>query len=253
MKGELVFSDDFDRGHIDGAKWLPQYLPHWTSPELAKPHYHFEDGHLVLQIDPDQKPWCPEHDGGVKCSSIQTGHFSGPLGSANGQLRFNGNLRVVTELPSKKLYTPVYGTFEIRAKASLTSNTMASFWMMGFEEQPEDSGEITVMEIFGRNNTSSTTTLGTGVKQGTDTSLATEYHEDKLPFDVSDWHVYAAEWNTSGVTHFLDGKPLRHIRHVPHYPLQFMLGIYELPGDPKPEETRTATFTIDYVKGYALP
>ena len=250
MKGELVFHDDFDRGQIDEARWVAKYLPHWTTAERARPHCHFEDGHLVLRIDPDQEPWCPAHDGGVKCSSIQTGHFSGPLGSANGQLRFNKDLRVVTALPSAKHHVPVYGYFEIRARASIASNNMVSFWMMGFEEHPDDSGEITVMEIFGRNNTAMTTTLGYGVKQATDARLATQYHEDILPFSASDWHVYGAEWNASGVTHFLDGKLLRHIKQVPHYPLQLMLGIYELPNDPRPVERRAATFTVDYVRGY---
>ena len=247
----MVFYDDFDRGVIDESKWLPKYLPHWTTPELAKPRYHFEDGHLVLRLDTDQTPWCPEHDGEVKCSSIQTGHFSGPQGAADGQLRFNKNLRVVTELPPAKIYIPLHGFFEVRAKANIASNNMVAFWMMGFEEHPDDSGEITVMEIFGRNCTGSTTTFGYGVKQATDPRLPTEYHEDVLPIDVSDWHVYAVEWNASGVTHFLDGKPLRHIKQTPQYPLQFMLGIYELPNDPRPNENRTATFTVDYVKGSA--
>jgi hypothetical protein len=251
LRGKLIYCDNFDRNFIDESNWIANYLPHWTTPELAIPHHHFEDGHLVLRLDADQSPWCPDHDGGVKCSSIQTGHFSGPLGAVNGQLRFNKNLRVVTELPSSQLYVPKHGYFEVRAKAKIASNNMVAFWMMGFEELPDDSGEITVMEIFGRNCTASTTTFGYGIKQAADPRLQTEYHEDVLPFDVADWHVYGAEWNATGVTHFLDGEPLRHIKMAPQYPLQLMLGIYELPNDPQPIEKQTATFTIDYVKGYA--
>ena len=250
-RGELVFFDDFSNGSIDEGKWIAKYLPHWTTPELAQPRCHFEDGHLVLRLDTDQMPWCPEHDGGVKCSSIQTGHFSGPLGGPEGQLRFNKSLRVVTALPTVRKYVPLHGYFEVRAKAKIASNNMVAFWMMGFEEHPDDSGEITIMEIFGRNCSPSSTTFGHGVKQAADSRLPTEYHEDALPFNVADWHVYGAEWTASGVTHFLDGKPLCHISHAPQYPLQFMLGIYELPNDPRPAKIQTATFTVDYVKGYA--
>ncbi|MEO9167782.1 MAG: glycoside hydrolase family 16 protein [Aestuariivirga sp.] len=252
MRGKLLFEDNFKSGKLVGDKWLQLYLPHWTSAELARPRFRFEDGKLVLLIDSDQQPWCPEHDGEVKCSSIQTGHYAGPIGSADGQLRFNPALRVKTALPSSQLFVPLHGYFEVRARASLNSNNMVAFWMLGFENIRENSGEITVMEIFGRNCTNEGTRFGHGVKHLNDQRLQTEYHEDMLPFKVDDWHVYAAEWSAHGVTHYLDDKPLRHIAMAPQYPLQFMLGIYELPNEPQPAVIQPATFTIGYVRGYSL-
>ncbi len=250
-KRRVAFFDTFSDDKIDETKWLPQYLPHWTTPGLAKPRYHFEEGNLILRLDVDQDAWCPEHDGDVKCSSIQTGHFSGGLGTARGQLRFSKNLRVQTALPKSELFLPLHGYFEVRAKAKIASNNMVAFWMMGFEELPENSGEITVMEIFGKNCTAQATRFGHGVKQATDPRLLTEYHDDLLNFDVADWHTYGVEWTKSGTDHFIDGNHLCHINHAPQYPLQFMLGIYELPNEPKPHVKQTATFTIDYVKAYS--
>ena len=38
-------------------------------------------GGLRLLIEADQEPWCPEFDGEVRVSSLQTGVFAGPVGS----------------------------------------------------------------------------------------------------------------------------------------------------------------------------
>jgi hypothetical protein len=47
-----------------------------------------------LQIAAEQQPWCPEFDGGIKASSVQTGLFAGPVGSRAGQLQFHPDLVV---------------------------------------------------------------------------------------------------------------------------------------------------------------
>src|SRR6266508_6385215 len=113
----LEWNDEFEGLELDTRKWLPYYLPQWSSRKQSAPRYIFRDSKLVLQIAEDQQPWCPEFDGEVKASCIQTGVFAGPVGSQLGQLRFNSNL-VVRELQTNvQLYTPEYGYFECRAKA----------------------------------------------------------------------------------------------------------------------------------------
>ena len=44
-------------------------------------------GCLRLLIEADQPAWCPEFDGRVRVSSLQTGVFAGPLGTMIGQHR----------------------------------------------------------------------------------------------------------------------------------------------------------------------
>src|SRR5690606_32632810 len=90
----LDFRDEFEDGALDEDKWLPCYLPQWSSRARSRARYRFEDGALTLTVDPDQEPWCPEFDGGVRCSSLQTGVFSGPAGSRAGQHRFSDRLVV---------------------------------------------------------------------------------------------------------------------------------------------------------------
>ena len=102
----LEFNDEFQGDNIDTSKWGLYYLPQWSSKENSIPNYKFIDEHLILEIEKDQKPWCPEFNGNVKCSSIQTGVFSGKLGTKLGQHRFSKESIVREEQKETKLYTP---------------------------------------------------------------------------------------------------------------------------------------------------
>jgi hypothetical protein len=246
----LVFHDEFGGSALDAAKWHAFYAPHWSSRERSRPRCTVADGALTLRIDPDQPPWCPEFDGGVKASSVQTGQFSGALGSPIGQLRFRDGLVVRQEQAESRLYVPQYGYFELRAKADISANNLVALFMIGFEDEPDNSGEITIMEIFGHNVLGEGTRLGHGIKRINDPRLRQEFFEDLLPFDPADWHIYAAEWLPSGVGFYLDNRLLREVKQSPAYPMLFMLNIYELPGIETSKRIRPASFTIDYFRGY---
>jgi hypothetical protein len=146
----LEFDETFAAPSLDPGRWLPFYLPHWSSRERAAARYHLAEGCLRLSIAQDQPPWCPEFDGPVRVSSLQTGAFAGPIGSGIGQHRFTPELVVREVQESVRLYTPCYGHVELRAKVSLDSRTMAAAWLIGYEDEPERSAEICICEIFGR-------------------------------------------------------------------------------------------------------
>jgi plastocyanin len=89
MTSALEFEDTFEGEALDRGRWLPQYLPHWSNRERSAARYEIADGHLRLLIEEDQQPWCPDLDGQVRVSSLQTGAFAGPVGSTIGQHRSN--------------------------------------------------------------------------------------------------------------------------------------------------------------------
>jgi hypothetical protein len=91
---ELEFEDTFDAGVLDETRWLPYYLPQWSSREASAARYATGGGTLRLCIEEDQPPWCPEFDGNIRVSSVQTGVFAGPVGSTNGQQHFRSDLVV---------------------------------------------------------------------------------------------------------------------------------------------------------------
>jgi hypothetical protein len=97
--------DDFDAAALDTSLWLPHYLPHWSSRSASAARFSLEGGALRLRIDADQGPWCPEFDGWLRVSSLQTGAFAGPLGSGIRQQRFAPGL-VVREAQQNAASSP---------------------------------------------------------------------------------------------------------------------------------------------------
>ncbi len=57
------FEDRFEGEALDRRRWLPYYLPQWSSRERSAARYALRDGTLRLRIERDQPPWCPELDG----------------------------------------------------------------------------------------------------------------------------------------------------------------------------------------------
>ena len=144
----LEREDDFSGPEIDRSLWLPHHLPHWSSRTVSAARYRLTHHHRP-PIEGDQPSWCAEFDGGTRVSSLQTGILAGPLGSAVGQHRFTAEAVVREAQQPRRLDTPQYGFFEIRARFPDEPRSMAAFWMIGYEDRPERSAEICVAEIFG--------------------------------------------------------------------------------------------------------
>ncbi|MCA9888278.1 MAG: glycoside hydrolase family 16 protein [Anaerolineae bacterium] len=246
----LEFNDDFDDIALDTEKWVPYYLPQWSSREQSRPRYTLADSALVLQIEANQPPWCPEFDGDVKVSSIQTGLFAGPVGSQIGQHQFKPNLVVREAQPTIRTYTPQYGYFEARVKTDNRPGSMAALWMIGFEEQPERSGEIAVFELFADQMTAVTSEVRYGVHPWGDPTLRDAYFREVLPMDATEYHIYAIEWTPDHIDFYVDNLKRQTVRQSVTYPMQFMLGMYELPGEGVTPQEQGREFVIDYLRGY---
>ncbi len=245
----LEWHDEFDGAALDLTKWLPYYLPQWSSRHQSRPHYLLHNGTLELQITADQQPWCPEFDGEVKASSIQTGLFAGPVGSHQGQLRFTPQLVVREAQTNVRLYTPHYGFLECRAKCSAVAGTHVSLWLIGYEDVPEHSGEIAMFEVFGKDVRSAAATVCYGIHPWGDPTLIEEFYRDPVAIDATTFHIYAMEWTPSHIDFLLDNTVIRRVNQSPAYPLQLMLSIFELPeGDS--EAVYPRAFVVDYVRAY---
>lgn len=252
----LEFHDEFGKSTLDVTKWLPFYLPHWSSKATSAPYYKIAEGVLTLQIVEGQAPWCPEFDGEVRCSGIQTGSFSGALGSAIGQLRFSEACRVREVQENCNLYTPHYGYIEIRARGLQSAGNHASLFMIGYEAEPHQSGEICLFEIVGSRTTNESSIIGYGVHPWYDPTLKEEFFEERFAFDASDFHIYAVEWTPTHLDFYIDNLKIRTIVQAIGYPMQFMLTIYEHPfegawtGPYDPTAPYPKTFDVDYLRVY---
>jgi len=252
----LEFTDEFDGPNIDTDKWVPFYLPHWSSKTQSAPSYYFEDGNLILQIAKNQGPWCPEFDGEVRCSSIQTGEFAGPVGSELGQLRFSSACVVREAQPNVQKYTAQYGYFELRARGINTSANHVAFWMIGYEDSPERSGEIAICELVGSHTSSTSSGVRFGVHPWGDQNITDEFYEEFLNMDTAQYHIYGLEWTLTHLDFYVDNVKTKTIYQSPKYPMQFMVGIYEHPfegawtGNYDPSAPYPKKFTVDYFRAY---
>jgi beta-glucanase (GH16 family) len=96
--------------------------------------------------------------------------------------------------------------------------------------------------------------IGYGLHPWSDPTIRDEFHEDSVPIDATEFHVYAAEWTPQRVDFYVDNRMTRSIPQSPQYPMQFMLGIYERPSVAKPGDPvggpYPKTFTVDYFRAY---
>ncbi|HEY3163723.1 MAG TPA: glycoside hydrolase family 16 protein [Candidatus Limnocylindrales bacterium] len=251
MSGPRVveFHDGFETGRLDADRWVDAYLPQWSSRRRAAPTWAIADGRLVLEIPPEQEPWCPEWDGDLRVSSIQTGVFAGPLGSPIGQHRFAPDVVVREAQEERRQYTPRYGRIEIRAAATAAPGAMVALWMIGFEDRPDDSGEICVMEIFSRDIGPGRAAVGMGVHPHHDPRLVDDFERVEAAIDATEAHDYAAEWTPAGVAWEIDGRTVRTTRQSPGYPMQLMLGLYAF--GPVPNDGPRPRFVVESVRGIA--
>jgi Glycosyl hydrolases family 16 len=226
-----VFADDFARDALDTSRWIPHYLPHWTTPERSAARLALDGAGLRLLIEADQPAWRPE-DGPMRVSNLQTGSFSGPRGSTTGQHRHRDDLRVRSPQPTRRLWTPSAGLLEATMSATRSPTCMLAVWLVGLEEaSPEDSGEICVAELYGSASGRRHSTVRLGVKAHHDPRLRTEMVDLDLGLDTTEEHVYAASWDSREVRFYVDDLLVHTVAQGVTYPLQLMVDLFEFPED----------------------
>lgn len=219
----------FDGPALDEGRWWPFYTPHWSSRDASAARWRVGAGGLQLRVDEDTVPWAPDLDGDLRVSHLQTGQFSGPVGSAIGQHRFRSGLVVREEQPEHRGWLVQHGVIEVRLAAVRHPDAMVAFWPIGFEEQPDDSGELCVAEIFGADLDDDGGWVGVGVKPQNDPRLHEDFEKIRVDGDLTDFHDYAVEWSPQRVRFFIDGRWVKTVEQSIDYPVQLMLEVYEFP------------------------
>jgi hypothetical protein len=228
----------FAQASLDRDLWFPYYLPHWSSRDDSAATYRIEGGELCLSIPEDQPLWVPDrHEAPLRVSCIQSGEFSGPLGSSTGQQPIQYGDTVREEQPTMWGYTPLYGDIEVTMRGSVSPRSMFAFWMSGIEDRPERSGEICVAEIFGEDIEGDRANIGIGIHAFRDPNLAEEFSTIPIDIDVSADHTYGVRWLPESLAFTVDGETVRTSEQSPDYPMQLMIGIFDFPakaGDDDP-------------------
>lgn len=237
-----AYEEEFD-GTLESS-WLPYYLPQWSSRDAAAARVSFDP--FELRIDDDQAPWSPEYNGDLRVSSLQTGVFSGETGSTIGQHRFRDGLVVREQQEPQRIYTPQYGLIEARIRACPDPHAMVALWLIGFESDPAESGELCVFEIFGSELAEDRGIVGLGIHPFADPTLHDDFVKVAVDSDLTEWHTYSAEWSPGLSRFYIDDELMHETAQAPAYPLQLMLNIYEFDhSGPHPKR-----FSIADLRGY---
>ena len=250
---DLVFEDDFEGPALDPDVWLPHYLPGWSSRAETAATYEFRDSCLHLMIPPDQGLWCADtHAPPLRVSGIQSGNYSGPVGSAIGQHAFRDGLVVREQQETFWGWTPDGGYIELRARGVVTPRSMVAFWMVGLEDQPARSGEICVTEMFGEAAVpGESTAVGMGLRQFRDPAVTGDFQAVRLPIEVSEFHTYAVDWTSDRADFLVDGELVRSCPRPPAYPMQMMLAVFDFPEKSDGHDVDAVpSLIIDYLRGY---
>lgn len=243
------FVDHFDAPALDTAVWVPHYLPQWSSRAESAATYEVGGSELRLTIPSDQGLWCAgEHDPPLRVSGIQSGVFSGEVGSTVGQQPFREGLLVREQQPARWGWTPEYGLLEVRARMELSPRSMASVWMVGREEQPAQSGEICIFEVFGDALDDGSAAVGSGVHPFRDPALVDEFDAPRLPIDVREYHVYAVDWKPGRVDVLVDGERVKTVEQAPDYPMQMIVAVFDFP-DKEGPAGHVPELAVDFVRG----
>jgi hypothetical protein len=231
--------DDFAAGPRPDL-WIAHYLPHWTTPNRSAARYDASADGLRLRIDADQPDWRPE-DAPMRVSNLQTGTYSGELGSHGGTHRHREDGLVVrTPTPTRLLWAPSAGRVDVKVSASRDQDCMLAAWLVGTEHQDDRAAaEICIFEIDAASRT--------GVKAHGDPRLITDMVQVDLPFDATRPHTWTAIWGNGKTVIGCEGMVVRLLYQAPDYPLFLMLDLFEI-GDPRGEYPKTAT--IHSVRGW---
>jgi Glycosyl hydrolases family 16 len=253
--GGAGFIDDFDGPDLDTDVWVPHYLPQWSSRADSAATYTVESSELRLTIPPEQGLWCrDEHEPPLRVSGIQSGVFSGDVGSTVGQQPFRDGLVVREAQPAHWGWTPEYGLLEVRARLDLSPRSMASVWMIGLEDEPTRSAEINLFEVFGdaleTDGGEPTAAVGMGVHPFRDPAITDEFDARRMAIDVADFHVYAADWRPGRVNFLIDGQHVKTVEQAPDYPMQMIVAVFDFPAKaaPSPQPEHVPELAVDFVR-----
>lgn len=240
---QLNFFDDFRGQSLNQAYWHPFHLPHWSSQKQSAANYQLTPNGLKLFIAEGQQPWCPIVDGNTRVSNIQSAITAVELGSHSAQHRFKPGL-VVTEAQTEDLRVLMReGTIEVRLQLSLEQNNVAALWLVGLESAPSESGELCVFEAVVFDGGADGIKVGLGSKSHHDPRFVGEFETFEVA-RANDWHVFKMVRGAGFAEFFIDGKKVFETAAVPDYPLQLMLGIYDLSASTE----RSGAMLVDYVR-----
>ncbi|WP_329611683.1 glycoside hydrolase family 16 protein [Kitasatospora herbaricolor] len=241
----LDFQEEFDGPSLNTSKWLPSYLPHWTStPANAQARYTIANGTLTERLDADTPAWNAQYDGTVKISSIQSYE-------KDNWHRFNGSMPNDHHEPDFNGYSTKYGYFEMRAKNSnVGGGGHQALWLVGTDDTTlgNANSEIDMVETFFSNpNNWRIAAYG-----WSDPNFLSSWYLSDNPVPsgspTTEYHLYGMDWTPTQLNFYYDNQLYKTINDAPNSPMGMILGLYTDAGSGVHNNVWPKTWNVDYLR-----
>lgn len=250
----LIFDDEFDKTQLDPTKWVDRYLSSWSTTASRTNQWTMANGIMDIQITADTKPWCEEFDGQTVVTGFTTGQ-------RNGLHNWTGRNRVKNPEDMQLTHINQYGYYEIRAKGQSGSSRHSAWWLIGFEDVPDESAEIDIFEILGNNNQNVPAALHAWNDPDAFVGGIPSYTDYNKDFN-NEWHVYGFDWQQGTgagaypdkFIFYIDGIKVGEKHVNVDYPMIQLFSLYEKRAGGWTGNwewmTYPNSFGIDYVRVY---
>ena len=156
----------------------------------------------------DHPLWCPDdHAPPLRVSGMQSGSYSGPVGSTIGQQPFRDGQVVREEQPRFEGCLADGGHVAIRCRMDLSPRSMAALWLSGFEDHPEQlRGDL---RGRGLRHARCRERLGRGGHAASRPSATPTWSRTSprrgCPSTCPTSHTYAVDWDADEAVFTVDG------------------------------------------------
>lgn len=236
----LIFHDEFDGEEINTDKWIPEYLPSWPKDRsVCAPTYEMKNGIIRLIIDKNSKN---EFDKGMHISGFMSA-------SRTGLHHYDPKKKALHQIKTEVTQINQYGYYEMRAKMQDGGGVHCAWWLIGFEDDPNQSCEIDIFEILGTD----INRIWSTVHSWKDSTI--QYHTEHPWFAnkklAEEFHIYGFDWTPEGVTGYVDGIQVMKHKAAITYPLIQIISFYD---NRKAKDGWTGTYdpTIPYPKSFDI-
>lgn len=183
---EVVFFDDFSSGHLDRTKWNVRE----TGRVVNNEQHAYIDSAETIYVE-------PEGSGSDNSVLVLHARYRPGFSTLDGQ-QFDF---VSGRIDTRERFQFTYGSVSARIKLPAGPGLWPAFWALGTDKWP-DTGEIDIMECVGEPDWTSSAIHGPGYSG--ESGLVNKSFFPKGE-DVTQWHVYAAEWTPDMISFMVDG------------------------------------------------
>ena len=183
----VAFADEFNAAELDRATWTPEGPEFWVNNELQA----YVDSSDTIAI----RQGVAGADGGVLVLKPIFTPGQDPRGDRNGDFSSG-------RIDTRGHYDFTYGRAEARIKLPEKTGVWPAFWLLGNDTWPA-TGEIDIMEYVGELGWTSAAMHGPGYSGNTPFAERYNFPGGQR---VSDWHIYAVEWDAETITFEVDGN-----------------------------------------------